>query len=168
MKPVDGLNVFAMSLGDVLYDPKTQRYYVTNTGKQVDMQSINPASETEATDDAEGGSEERYNHNHGSDGRFTTGSGSPGVDNGRKGGKIGAGKKTKYAPSPREHQEGITISPKEFGMLRGICTTDHREMMENGGTFTAALGNYLYKIKSYGEYSFCVLQKIKYMRGRRK
>lgn len=87
MKPVDGLNVFAMSLGDVLYDPETQRYYVTNTGKQVDMQSINPGSDAEEINEPEDDPEKRYNHNHGSDGRFTTGAGSSGVDNGSKGAK---------------------------------------------------------------------------------
>ncbi len=59
MKPVDGLNVFAMSLGDVLYDPETQRYYVTNTGKQVDMQSINPGADTEENDNPEDDPEKR-------------------------------------------------------------------------------------------------------------
>lgn len=159
MKPVDGLNVFAMSLGDVLYDPETQRYYVTNTGKQVDMQSINPAAETQSIDDAEGDSEERYNHNHGSDGRFTTGAGSSGVDNDRKGGKIGVGRKTKYAPSPQRQHKGLQLKPEEYGMVCGELKTRYKNA-EAGSVKYVCVGNYSYLVEPDGHGGCIVRTKI--------
>lgn len=159
MKPVEGLNVFAMSLGDVLYDPQTQRYYVTNTGKQVDMQSINPAAD--AVDDAEADPEQRYNHNHGSDGRFTTGSGSSGVDKGRKGGKIGAGKKTKYAPSPQRQHRGIQVKPDEYGLVCGELKTRY-PYAKAGEAKHIHYNGYVYSVEADGYGGCTIMYKIKH------
>lgn len=149
MKPVDGLNVFAMSLGDVLYDPETQRYYVTNTGKQVDMQSINPAAEDEATDDAEADPEERYNHNHGSDGRFTTGSGSSGVDNDHKGGRISVSQKAK----------GVRITSAEMKHIQSECLTWRTEEMMKAQPFSHRVGKYRYEIMPDGTGTMTIVGK---------
>lgn len=149
MKPVDGLDVFAMSLGDVLYDPKTKRYYVTNTGKQVDMQSINPAMEDDPSDDAEDDPEKRYNHNHGSDGRFTTGSGSPGVDKWRKSGKIS----TSYS------SKGVKIAHKEMTRIQSECLTWRTEEMMSTRPFSHYVGKYRYEIIPDGTGTMTVVAK---------
>lgn len=162
MKPVDGLNVFAMSLGDVLYDPETKRYYVTNTGKQVDMQSINPGAETEELGNPEDDPEKRYNHNHGSDGRFTTSSGSSGVDNDRKGGKIGAGKKTKYAPSPQRQHKGLQLKPEEYGKLCGEFKIRYPNATADDSAKTVYKDGIAYRVIADGYGGVIVLSKKKY------
>ena len=55
-----GLDFITLGLEDVLYDPKTKTVYTPNTNQTVKL--------------GEGGvklGEERYNHNHGADGKFT-------------------------------------------------------------------------------------------------
>lgn len=114
------------------------------------MQSINPAAEDDAADDAEDDPEKRYNHNHGSDGRFTTGSGASGVDNGHKGGKIGAGKKTKYAPSPQRQKKGLQLKPDEYTRLCGAFNTAHPSAMNDDGVHIFDYGDYIYRVQPDG------------------
>lgn len=38
-KPIEGLDVVSMSLGDVVYDVKTKKFYVLNTGEAIEMAS---------------------------------------------------------------------------------------------------------------------------------
>ncbi len=39
-KPIDGLDVVSMSLGDVMFDVKTGQFYVPNTGETVNMTTV--------------------------------------------------------------------------------------------------------------------------------
>lgn len=162
MKPVDGLNVFAMSLGDVLYDPETKRYYVTNTGKQVDMQSINPESDDETADNSEDDPEKRYNHNHGSDGRFTTGSGGGGVDKGHKNDTMGSGRKTKYAPSPQRQHKGLQLKPEEYTTLCGEFNTRYPKASPEGAARTVYKNGVVYRVVADGYGGLVILSKKKY------
>lgn len=74
-----GLDFITLGLDDVLYDPETKTVYTPNTNQTVKL--------------GENGvrlGEERYNHNHGADGKFTSGTGSPSAGNGiDKSGKSG-------------------------------------------------------------------------------
>lgn len=66
-----GLDFITLGLEDVLYDPKTKTVYTPNTNQTVKL--------------GEGGvklGEERYNHNHGADGKFTSGTGTTSAGNG--------------------------------------------------------------------------------------
>ena len=66
-----GLDFITLGLEDVLYDPKTKTVYTPNTNQTVKL--------------GEGGvklGEERYNHNHGVDGKFTSGTGTTSSGNG--------------------------------------------------------------------------------------
>ena len=43
-KPIDGLDVVSMSLGDVVYDIKTKKFFVPNTGAAVQMAVVDSSS----------------------------------------------------------------------------------------------------------------------------
>ena len=44
-KPIEGLDVVSMSLGDVVFDIKTGRFYVPNTGTTANMKLVDPAGQ---------------------------------------------------------------------------------------------------------------------------
>lgn len=44
-KPIEGLDVVSMSLGDVIYDTVTKKYYVPNTGASVQMAVVGSGTE---------------------------------------------------------------------------------------------------------------------------
>lgn len=110
--PPLGLNWVKLGLQDVLYDPKTKVIYTPNTDRMETMGEGRPVALTYGRADDMLDLEKRAGGNpyHDSRGRFTSG--------GR-----GAAGKTKYSPSPRRNNSGITVTPKKYGQLCGILNT---------------------------------------------
>lgn len=52
-KPIDGLDVVSMSLGDVVYDVKTKKFYVPNTGEAIKMAATGEQSPEEGEQEIE-------------------------------------------------------------------------------------------------------------------
>ena len=101
MNEIEGGDVIDLGLGSVLYDVKTQKYYTPNTDTTssggADVKTLEEESFIDDLNGSEARAEElRYNHNHGKDGRFTSGSGGGGgggkSSNKSSGGKGGNGK----------------------------------------------------------------------------
>ena len=97
MNEIEGLDVVDLGLGAALYDVNTHTYYTPNTDNQSELKTL----EEESIIDHDNGSERdelRYNHNHGKDGRFTTGSG------GSTGGGSNSGKTASGGSSSRKNE----------------------------------------------------------------
>lgn len=93
-----------------------------------------------------------YNDQHDpSNGRFTGKGGS---------GKIKGKAKTKYAPSPRRNEGGITLKPKTYTRLCGVLNTQFPGL-EAGETRTIRSGNTKYKVKADGYGGFTLLRREK-------
>lgn len=90
MNRIEGLDVVDLGLGAALYDINSHSYYTPNTDTQSELKTL----EEESIIDHDNGTERalRYNHNHGNDGKFTTGGGggsSSGSSKKSSGGKSG-------------------------------------------------------------------------------
>lgn len=96
-----GLDFISLGLDDVLYDPKTKTVYTPNTNQTTKL--------------GEGGTklgEERYNHNHAADGKFTSGSGAAaGVDKSGESGIINKKAKIGKKEETRVSHEIATTYP---------------------------------------------------------
>lgn len=95
MNEIEGLDVVDLGLGAALYDVNTHTYYTPNTDTQSELKTL----EEESIIDHDNGSERdelRYNHNHGNDGRFTTGSGGSASGGSNNGKTASGGSSQKY------------------------------------------------------------------------
>lgn len=91
--------------------------------------------------------ENRGNPNHDPiTGQFTSGAGSIG--------------KTKYAPSPRRNNKGITVKPKTYAMLCGEFNTKYPNA-EKGLTGNVYKGKYAYIATADGEGGIMIKYKRK-------
>ena len=76
---IEGMDVINVGLSAVLYDTNTHTYYTPNTDTKttVEEETIEEMPTEEAVEEVPNDLQvnERFNHNHGEDGKFTTGSG---------------------------------------------------------------------------------------------
>ena len=82
LNTVEGMDVVNVGLSAVLYDTNTGKYFTPNTGTVSDTEhpTITDGGEPGLQSESEGDIlEQRYNKNHGDDGRFSSGSGGSGT-----------------------------------------------------------------------------------------
>ncbi len=159
-----GFNFVTLGLGDVLLNPETMEIFTPNTGQMSSLET----GECRADDDAFP-VELRYNHNHDSKGRFSSGGGggSSGKSNksvdksGNSGVKYGKGKiKNDFNGKPYNYPE-LKLPKIEYGkVVREI--DDVYESKFSGksvGMHFSGKNAYRFEIRGYNDYN--IFQKWK-------
>ena len=141
--PPLGLNFIKLGLNDVLYDYASKTFYTPNTNQHATMTGESLQNEENRVIITE----KRYNPNRDEKGRFAEGSGSK-------------PEKTKYSPSPRRNNAGITVNPKTYGKLCGEFNTLHPGA-KKGETGLISKGKYRYMAVSDGKGGIIVYGKWK-------
>lgn len=155
MNEIEGLDVVDLGLGAALYDVNTHTYYTPNTDTQSELKTL----EEESIIDHDNGSERdelRYNHNHGKDGRFTTGSGGGSASSGSSSGGSSS-KKTSSGKNEFADNEKKRLDELSGGKLgaelnkTGMYDRDELVTAMKNGTLEDYKNDYIETLRENGD-----------------
>jgi len=155
MNEIEGLDVVDLGLGAALYDVNTHTYYTPNTDTQSELKTLEEESIIDNDNGSERDDELRYNHNHGKDGRFTTGSGGS-TGGGANSGKTASGgsssKKNEFADNEKKRLDELSGGKLGAELNKtGMYDRDELVTAMKNGTLEDYKNDYIETLRENGD-----------------